>query len=307
MKTPSADPYDVLVIGGGHGGLTAAHQAALRGYRVASLDDGWHMGGLVINVGRLDDYPALGPIAGVEMAATQLEALMALKVDIVQESVTGLEVDGDIKVVTTDSGVYTAKSVVLASGARLKSLGVVGEQALFGRGVSQCADCDAGFFVDQQVVVVGGGDSALQEALHLCDYVSGITLVTRGRELRAKRAYIEQATANAKIELRHSTQVAEILGSDGVEGVRLALSGGASEVLACSGVFIFVGLEPNTGYLPQSLLRDENGYLVTDACLRTKLPGIYALGAVRAGYSGQLSQAAEEAQRAVAQIAGTRS
>ena len=299
----SAEPYDVLVIGGGHAGLTAAHLAASRGHRVASVDEGWHMGGLVMNISRLDDYPAQGTLAGFELAATQLEALMALNVDLIQASVSRLEVVGDSKIVTTDSGAYQARTVVLASGARLKSLGVAGEEGLIGRGVSQCADCDAGFFVDQHVVVVGGGDSALQAALHLADCVSGITLVTRGRELRARQSYIAKALHNPHIEFRRSTEVLEILGSDGVEGVRLAAIGGASEVLACSGVFIFVGLEPNVGYLPEGLLRDAQGCIVTDANLRTNLPGIYAIGAVRAGYSGQLAQAAEDAASAIAQIA----
>jgi thioredoxin reductase (NADPH) len=161
------------------------------------------------------------------------------------------------------------------------------------------ADCDAGFFADQDIVVVGGGDSALQEALHLSDYVRKITLVTRGDALRAKQQYAARAADNPKFEFRYSTQVAEILGRDGVEGVRLAPAGGGTEELACSGVFIFIGLAPNICALPDTIKRDADGFIVTDADFCTSVPGIYAVGAVRAGYCGQLASAVGEAASAV--------
>ena len=294
------DPYDVLVIGGGLAGLTAARRAAERGLSVASLDEGGHMGGLVMNVGRIDGYPAPEPVSGIDLAAAQLEALVEHGVEIVPEAASSLAVEGDIKTITTDGGIHAAKSVVLASGARLKSLGVPGEEALFGRGVSQCADCDAGFFVDQHVVVVGGGDSALQEALHLTEYVSAVALVTRGDALRAKADYVAQATNNPKFSFRYASEVTEIMGSDGVEGVRVApVGGGDAEDIACSGVFVFVGLEPNIGYLPPEIERDADGYVVTNADYQTSVPGIYAVGAVRAGYTGQLADAVAEAAAAV--------
>ncbi len=297
------DPYDILVVGGGLAGLTAAHHAALRGLRVASLDEGGHMGGLVMNVSRIGGYPAANAVSGIDLAAAQLEAILELGVEIVPDRATALALDGGIVAVTTDSGVHKAKTVVLASGARLKSLGVPGEKALFGRGVSQCADCDAGFFVDQNVVVVGGGDAALQEALHLSDYVNGITLVVRGDALRAKQSYVALAADNPKFEFRWSTEVSEILGNDGVEGVRLTPAGGGdAQELACSGVFVFIGLEPSVCALPDIIQRDAGGFIVTDANFQTSLPGIYAVGAVRAGYSGQLASAVGEAAAAIAGI-----
>ena len=185
MRRPG-DPFEVLVVGGGLAGLTAAHHAALRGLTVACVDEGGHMGGFVMNVSAIDGYPAMGTVGGAELAAGQLEAILDLGVEIIPDTASALRVDGDVKTVTTGMGDQTAKTVIVASGARLKSLGVPGEESLFGRGVSQCADCDGGFFVDQKVVVVGGGDSALQEALHLSDYASEITIVTRGTNLRAR-------------------------------------------------------------------------------------------------------------------------
>ena len=297
----SDDPYDVLVIGGGLAGLTAAHHAALRGLSVASMDEGGHMGGLVANVGQVDGYPGASPVSGVDLAAAELEAILELGVDIISEGATGLAMDGGIKVVAAESGAYRARTLVLASGARLRSLGIPGEQALLGRGVSQCADCDAGFFLNQHVVVLGGGDAALQEALHLADYASRITLVTRGERLRARQSYVARAEANPKFTFRRSTNVLEILGGASVEGIRLAPAGGGeSEELGCSGVFVFIGIEPNVSYLPNDIERDTGGYVITDANYRTSIPGIYAVGAVRAGYSGQLASAVDEATAAIA-------
>ncbi len=302
--TSSDDPFDLIVIGGGLAGLTVAREAAARGLSVVSVDDGGHMGGLVMNVGHVEDYPAARDASGMDLAVAELEALVEHGVEIVPETVTGLDIDGDIKAVATDSGTYRTKTVVLASGARLKSLGVPGEERLFGRGVSQCAGCDAGFFVDQDVVVVGGGDSALQESLHLTDYVRGITLITHGDALRAKPSFVSRASDNAKIAIRYETVVTEIVGADDVSGVRLAPAGGGpSEDLACSGVFVFVGLEPNLNYLPTGIERDATGRVVTGPNCQTSVPGIFAVGAVRAGDTGQLAGAIEDAVAVAAHIA----
>ncbi|MBC8452149.1 MAG: FAD-dependent oxidoreductase [Rhodospirillaceae bacterium] len=302
MRRPG-DPYDVVVIGGGLAGLTAAHHAALRGMAVVCIDEGGHMGGLVMNVSALDGYPAMGTVGGAELASGQLEAILDLGVEIVPDTATALSIDGDIKTVSTGMGDQKAKHVILASGARLKSLGVPGEENLFGRGVSQCADCDAGFFVDQKVVVVGGGDSALQEALHLADYASEITLVTRGNGLRAKQSYVTRAAENPKFTFRWETQVPEITGSDGVEGVKLVPAGGGdAEDFACTGVFVFVGLQPNTEFLSGSLECDDAGFVKTDTSFATNVEGVYAVGAVRQGFSGQLASAAGEAASVAASL-----
>jgi thioredoxin reductase (NADPH) len=302
--TDTETTYDVLVIGGGLAGLTAARLAAEQGLSVAALDDGGHMGGLVMNVGHIDGFPGVEETSGVELAAAALEALVEHGVEIIPESATGLSLDGDNKTAITENGRHVARILVLASGARLRALGVPGEAALIGRGVSQCADCDAGFFTGQHVVVVGGGNSALQEALHLTGFADRITVVTRGDALRAKQDYVARAKADPKFTFRPSTTVEEILGNEGVEGVRLRpADGSASEDLACSGVFVFVGLEPNSEFLPDAIERDATGHVVTDTAYRTSVPGVYAVGAIRAGYSGQLADAVAEAAAAVADIA----
>jgi len=295
MRKPG-QPLDVLVIGGGLAGMTAAHHAALRGAAVACLDEEGHMGGLVLNIGQLDGYPSTAPTSGVELAAALLEANMDLGVELHAAAAETYDLEGEVKSVTGGGQDLKAKSVVLATGARLAKLGVPGEDTLFGRGVSQCAYCDAGFYIDQSVVVVGGGDAALQEALHLAEYARDITVVTRGENLRARQTYISRAAENPKFNFRWNTVVEEILGKDGVEGARLRPSGGGeADEIACEGIFVFVGLEPNTAGLPDSLARDENGSLVTDAAYKTSLPGVYAVGAVRSGYSGQIATAIGEA------------
>lgn len=300
MKRPG-DPFDVLVVGGGLAGLTAAHHAALRGLSVACVDEGGHMGGLVMNVSAIDGYPAMGTVGGAELAAGQLEAILDLGVEVVPDTALALRADGGVKTVTTHMGNKKAKTVIIASGARLKSLGVPGEEALFGRGVSQCADCDGGFFVDQKVMVVGGGDSALQEALHLANYASEITIVTRGSNLRARQSYAIQAANNPKFSFRWETTVTEIIGSESVEAARLVpVSGGKEQDFECSGVFVFVGLEANNGFLPDDIERDENGFVKTDMSFVTSMEGVYAVGAVRSGYCGQLASAAGEAASVVA-------
>lgn len=302
MRRPG-DPYDLVVIGGGLAGLTAAHHGALRGMAVACVDEGGHMGGLVMNVSAIDGYPTMGTVGGAELAAGQLEAILDLGVEIIPDTASGLSIDGDIKTVMTGMGPQKAKHVILASGARLKSLGVPGEQELFGRGVSQCADCDAGFFVDQKVAVVGGGDSALQEALHLAVYASEIVIVTRGDSLRARQSYVTRAAENPKFSFRWETEVTEIMGADSVEGVRLTNeSGGDAEDLACSGVFVFVGLEPNSEFLPDEIERDDSGFVKVDSGFSTNVPEVYAVGALRSGFSGQLASAAGEAAAVVAKL-----
>ena len=259
------------------------------------------MGGLVMNIGEIDGYLQAGTVSGVELAAAKLEAIAELGVAIISESARDLSVEGDVKFVTTDSGVIRAKTVVLASGARLRSLGVPGEEALFGRGVSQCAYCDGMFFANQSVVVIGGGDSALQEALHLAETANKITVVTRGEALRAKPGYITRAMNNPKFEFRLSTIVSDIVGTESVEGVRLVATGnGEPEALQCCGVFVFVGLEPNAGYVPNNIERDEDGFIVTSSICQTSAPGVYAVGAVRAGDSGQLAEAVKEAEAVIA-------
>ena len=232
-------PTDVAIVGGGMAGLAAAWEANSRGLGAAVFESGLY-GGLVANVARIDGWPA--PIGGTELASAWRDGLKA-DVRFVEEHVTGLRRQGRRHIVETDRGRYRARAVILAAGAELKRLGVPGEMELAGRGVSQCAFCDAGFFRDRDVAVVGGGDAALQEALHLSAYVRSVALIVRGERLRARQAYAERAAADPKFRFHWKTRVARIEGAGAVEVVGFA-DGGRIDV---DGVFVFPGVEPRIG------------------------------------------------------------
>lgn len=293
-----AQSYDLIVIGEGISGLTCASHAARAGLRVATLESTL-FGGLVINVNELDGYSEGGHGSGTELASALMQSSADAGVKSIQEAVTGIHPAGAAFEVATDSARYAARSVVIASGARLRKLGVPGEAEFEGRGVSSCADCDGPMYQNEDVVVVGGGDSALQEALVLAHYCRSVKVVHRGSELRAQQHLAEQVRANPKISFVWKSTVEAILGGKMVEKVRIRhADGGKTEEMASAGVFAYIGLAPSAGFAPAGIARDAGGYLVANENGETSIPGIFAIGAVRAGYSGLLRDAVPEARRA---------
>ena len=184
-------------------------------------------------------------------------------------------------------------------GRSLRTLEAPGAERLAGRGMSQCAWCDGGLYRDAEVVVAGGGDAALSEAIHLAEFARSMTIVTRGEMFRARRSYVSRVADDERFKLRWASEIVEVLGDKGVEGVRVRDNeAGSEEVVACSGLFVFVGLAPNAGLLSSDVARDERGFVVTDANFETASPGVFAVGAVRSGYGGRLTQAVAEATTA---------
>jgi thioredoxin reductase (NADPH) len=288
--------YDLIVIGEGISGLTCAHDAARAGLRVATLESNL-FGGLVLNVNELDGVP--GAESGTNLASELMQSCAESGVASVQEEVTAINSRGPGYEVATSGGSHGARAVVIASGARLKKLGVPGEKDFEGRGVSWCADCDAPMFQNEDVVVVGGGDSALQEALVLANFCRSVRVATRGDKLRARKHLADKAAANPKISVLPKTTVDAVLGGKMVEKVRLkSTADGRTEEIAAVGVFAYVGLEPNSAFAPAGVKKDAGGHLVTNQDYETALPGVWAIGAVRAGYSGLLRDAVAEAKHA---------
>lgn len=292
--------FDVLVIGNGLTGLAAAGHAARAGFRTASVEPQL-FGGLVAGVNHLNGLPSDDEPSGISLAGSLMAENTALGVEQVSATVTGLRRDageGGI-VVMTDDEPLVARAVIIASGATRKRLNVPGEAELLYRGVSDCADCDGPIFAGQAVVAVGGGDSALQEAAALAGYCERVYLIHRRTDFRARADLVDAALGKANIEVRRNQMVEAVLGTDAVSGVRLRdLDSAQVSELPCAAIFSYVGLAPSGGFVPDEIERDAEGAIRTDASMRTGMRGVFAAGAVRAGYSGLIVDAWSEAETA---------
>jgi len=300
----SATNFDLIVIGTGVTGLAAAKQAAQKGVKTATVES-LMFGGLVININELEPAPPGDQTSGTELASTLMMEASELGVESINETATGLTREGDVCVVTTDGGAYRARAVIVATGAKLKRLGVPGELDFEGRGVSQCADCDGPMYKDEDVVVVGGGDSALQEAIVLSTYCKRVHLVHRGTQYRAQQHLMDAVASHANINPVWNTVVESVTGEQTVNKVRVRdLGSNASREIPCAGFFAYIGLEPACDFAPAEIKRDEAGFLVADATLSTAMSGVYAAGAARAGFGGMLTDALVDAQTAAEAVCG---
>jgi len=289
MNMSDTTTHDIVVIGAGAAGLTAVREALQAGLSVAWLE-AQMFGGLILNVNELDGAMQG---SGAELASEWIGEAMDAGGENLESAASGIEADGDALVVTSEAGRHRARAVIVASGASLRKLGVPGEAELEHKGVSHCADCDGPMFHGQDVVVVGGGDSALQSATVLSKYCANVHLVHRRDSFRARPHWIDAVKAAENVRIHYDSQVSEVIGTDGVEGARVN-----GEVIPCSGFFAFVGLQPCSGFLPGAIERDEHGALMTSAQLETAMPGVFAAGIVRAGCGGTLEDAVADGQAA---------
>lgn len=295
--------YDVLIIGAGPAGLTSGIYAARSGLKTGIVEMGMP-GGQAASTEKIENYPGFPEgIGGYElMNQFQLQA-EAYGAEFLFEEVQSLELESPIKKVTTDTKTIEAKAIIIAAGSKPRPLNVPGEKTFHGRGVSYCATCDGAFFRGKKVVVIGGGDAALEEGAYLTKFADEVTIIHRRAEFRAAQIAVERAKNNSKIKFLYNTIVEEILGSDHVEGVRIRelLSGQTSNIPA-DGVFIFVGTEPNDRFLQGELAIGERGYIHTDNLLQTSIPGVFAVGDIRDTPLRQVATAVGDGALAAVQV-----
>lgn len=275
--------YDTIVIGAGPGGMTAAMYAARSELKVLLLERG-APGGQMNNTAEIENYPGFTSIMGPDLSMKMYEPLDGLGVENAYGIVQTVTVNADgTKKVTVEDGEFDAKTVIIATGANHRHLDVPGEEAYGSRGVSYCAVCDGAFFRDQDILVVGGGDSAVEEALFLTRFGKSVTILHRRDELRAQKIIQERAFANDKISFIWDSAVEEVLGNDiKITGVKIKnLKTGEITTQAFGGLFIYVGLDPMTETVKALGITDEAGWIVTDHEMATKVPGIFAIGDVR--------------------------
>ena len=275
--------YDVIVIGAGPGGMTAAMYASRANLSVLMLDRGIY-GGNLNNTAEIENYTGFKSIMGPDLAKEMYEGATQFGADYAYGAVEKVEVVGGGKQITTDMGdVFTAKAVVIATGSSQRKLGVPGEAEFSGRGVSYCAVCDGAFFKNKHLIVVGGGDSAVEEGAFLTQLADKVTVLVRRDQLRAQPIVQDKAMQNPKMEFIFNTSVTEIVGDDmKVTGVKTVnnVTGETGE-LAADGVFIYVGSDPMTAPFKDLGILNAKGWVETDATMATKIPGIFAVGDVR--------------------------
>jgi thioredoxin reductase (NADPH) len=296
---------DLVVIGAGVAGLTTALFAARRGLKVAVIEQ-LGAGGQISNAERIENFPGFPQgIAGHELGPLLHQQAEAAGAEFVLDTVQALEIDGAHRIVRGAGETLRGRALIIAAGSALRSLGVPGEERLLGRGVSHCAACDGAFFAGQPVCVVGGGDSALDEALVLAEHAAHVTIIHRGERLDAQQALQDGVGASGKIEVVLNTVVDEIIGEAAVSGVRLRdRKLGTTRLQKVKGVFVYVGLEPNTAWLRGVLRLDGAGHIATDINMATSLAGVFAAGDIRQHSVAQLAAAAGDG--ATAAIAAVR-
>ncbi|BBX33173.1 thioredoxin reductase [Mycolicibacterium mageritense DSM 44476 = CIP 104973] len=279
MTTPST-VHDVIIIGSGPAGYTAAVYVA-RAQLKPLVFEGTQFGGALMTTTEVENYPGFrNGITGPELMDEMREQALRFGADLRMEDVDAVSLDGPVKSVTVGDETFQARSVILAMGAAARHLGVPGEEALTGMGVSTCATCDGFFFRDEDIVVVGGGDSAMEEATFLTRFARSVTLVHRRDEFRASKIMLERAQANEKITFLTNTEITEIEGDPKVTGVRLrdTVTGEESK-LAVTGVFVAIGHDPRSDLVRGQVDLDDEGYVqVVGRTTATSIEGVFAAG-----------------------------
>ena len=274
--------YDLVVIGAGPGGMTAAMYGARANLKVAMIDRGVY-GGQMNNTAEVENYPGFPSIMGPDLGEKMYKSATEQGVEFVYGDVQKIELDGQKRIVKMDPEDITAKAVIIATGSTNRKLGIPGEEEYSGRGVSYCAVCDGAFFKDENVAVVGGGDSAISEGLYLANLAKDVDVIHRRDQLRAERVLQTRAFKNPKMEFTWDSVPVEIVGDENkVTGVKVHnKKTDEDKVIDASGVFIYIGNVPNSEPFKELKITDDQGWIITNDQMETTVPGIYAAGDVR--------------------------
>lgn len=296
--------YDLIILGAGPAGLTAGIYARRARLKTLILEKNFTGGGQIVSTDQVDNYPGMPKISGYELAEAFVNHAHALGLEITQAKITSIETDAQTgeKVIRTKKGNFRGKALLFACGAGHRHLGVPGEEELAGMGVSYCATCDGAFFKDRTVAVVGGGNSAVEEALFLSRLCAKVFLIHRRETLRADPVLWEPLEKAENIEMLYNTTVSRITGEEQVEKLVLCKQGRGEYEQKVDGVFLAVGMEPNT-QLAQGLVNlDENGYIVAGEDGKTSVPGIFAAGDIRTKRVRQILTAAADGAAVIASV-----
>ena len=286
--------YDIIIIGMGISGITAGIYAKRSNKKVLLIDKGMP-GGLLNNIDKVSNYPGVPEITGPDFAEILEKQVEHLDIPYVLEEVKSLELNEETKKVITESNTYEAKRVILAMGRKPKYLGLDNEKSLLGKGLSTCAVCDAFFYKNENIAIVGTGNSALQEALYLANIVGHIYIINRRDDFRGEEILVENIKKNSKIEIIYNANI-ESMNEENNKLSSITLDNGTT--LNVKGVFIYVGYRPVTDFIPKEIL-DENGYVKVNEKLETEINGVYAIGDIINKDTYQLVTAAADGARVI--------
>ncbi|MBD9107147.1 thioredoxin-disulfide reductase [bacterium] len=286
--------YDIIIIGMGISGITAGIYAKRSNKKVLLIDKGMP-GGLLNNIDKVSNYPGVPEITGPDFAEILEKQVEHLDIPYVLEEVKSLELNEETKKVITENNTYEAKRVILAMGRKPKYLGLDNEKSLLGKGLSTCAVCDAFFYKNENIAIVGTGNSALQEALYLANIVGHIYIINRRDDFRGEEILVENIKKNPKIEIIYNANI-ESMNEENNKLSSITLDNGTT--LNVKGVFIYVGYRPVTDFIPKEIL-DENGYVKVNEKLETEINGVYAIGDIINKDTYQLVTAAADGARVI--------
>lgn len=297
--------YDVAMIGAGPSALAAAVYTTREDLQTVLIEKG-PVGGLAAITDLVDNYPGFAKgISGLELAQNFQEQAERFGANIEYGEVTDIQESGDVKKIITTDGEFIAKTILIATGSAYKQLGIPGEKELYGRGVHYCATCDGAFYRDKKLVVVGGGNSAVQEALFLLKFATHIDMLVRS-DVKASEVLqhdLDKAVQAGRITIHLNTTTNKVVGENNKVTKVLITKNGKPAELATDGVFVFIGLVPNTGFLKNTAIQlDDRGFIKTDANLQTAIPGVFCSGDVRSGATMQIASAVGEGATAALKI-----